>query len=152
MLESDLVTKVRVNKLYLLPSQTLVRVHRIDQVHGKVFIYRYDTSMNDSLDIEMAPRLLTPAFKIGEVAKMLQKSPDTLRKYERDGLISSPKRWKVGDRDIRIYTMRDINRLVDFFENRPPVGRPSKSNQSSGVNKAELKRRLRLRLQNKEIK
>lgn len=146
--ELDLA-KLKVNKLYLLPSGTLCKIHKVDWVHGKVFIYKYNDG-NDAIDIELAPRILTPAFKIGDVATMLQKSTETLRRYEREGLIDSPKRYQVGTKAIRIYTIQDIHKLIRFFETRRPVGRPSTNNKSFGVNKTEVRRKLKTRFE--EIK
>jgi len=147
--EYDLA-KLRPGKLYVLPSGAVCKLIKVDWVHGKVFIYRYDIKSNETLDVEIAPRILTPAWKIGEVAAMLQRSPDTMRKYERAGLIDSPNRHKIGNQNLRIYTLKDINKLITFFENRAPVGRPSKTNESFGVNKTEVRRRLKSRFE--EIK
>lgn len=143
------MAKLKVNKLYLLPSGTLCKIHRIDWLHGKVFIYKYPEG-NDTIDVDIAPRILTPAFKIGDVASMLQRSPETLRRYERDGLIDEPRRFDVGSKNIRIYTLPEINNLIRFFETRRPVGRPSANNKSFGVNRTEVRRKLKTRFE--EIK
>jgi hypothetical protein len=75
--ESDLA-KLKVNKLYRLPSGAICKINKIDWTHGKVMIHNYKATENQSLDIELAPRILAPMFKIGEVAAMLQRSPNTI--------------------------------------------------------------------------
>lgn len=73
---------------------------------------------------------------------MLQRSPDTLRRYETDGLIPPAPKFDLGQQSVRLYSVREIRSLVQFFDQRNPVGRPSKTNFSYGVNKIELRRKL----------
>ena len=55
----------------------------------------------------MAPRYSEPLFVISVAARLLEMHPQTLRKYEREGLIA-PSRTSG---NLRLYSDRDIERL-----------------------------------------
>jgi len=112
---------LRTSNLYKLPSGGLVRILRINEDKGKVIVYDYNIRSNEVFELETAPNFFTPIFRIGEVAKMLGKKPDTLRKYERDGLIRQADRYNLGkgSKPVRLYTKNDIWNLVEFFMRRP---------------------------------
>src|SRR5918999_4291840 len=55
----------------------------------------------------MAPRYGEPLFVISVAARLLEMHPQTLRKYEREGLIE-PSRTSG---NLRLYSDRDIERL-----------------------------------------
>ena len=62
--------------------------------------------------------LLSRVYTIGEVAKIVERRPDTIRKYERSGLI--PKPVAVGEeypsyKNWRFYSHPDVYEIVDFF-------------------------------------
>lgn len=130
---------LRSNKLYKLPSGTLVRILRINHDKSKVLVYDYNACRNDIFELETAPEFFTPIFRIGEVAKMLGKKPDTLRKYEREGLIRQAERYNLGKgrKSVRLYTKTDIWDLVEFFMRRPGPGRPARTNVG-GVNRKRI--------------
>ena len=72
--------------------------------------------------------LLSRIYTIGEVAKIVERRSDTIRKYERSGLI--PKPVDLGDdypsyKNWRFYSYADVHEILDFFSDRNP-GRPSK--------------------------
>ena len=51
-----------------------------------------------------------PVYQISVAAKLVEMHPQTLRMYERQGLVS-PKRTR---RNIRLYSQRDIERLLQI--------------------------------------
>ena len=55
----------------------------------------------------MAPRYSEPLFVISVAARLVEMHPQTLRKYEREGLIA-PSRTQG---NLRLYSDRDIERL-----------------------------------------
>src|SRR6476620_9822019 len=55
----------------------------------------------------MAPRFNEPLFVISVAARLVEMHPQTLRKYEREGLIA-PSRTQG---NLRLYSDRDIERL-----------------------------------------
>lgn len=112
---------------------SLHKVKRIQKKNGKVIL----NSMKDNLEIVVplagADLLLSRVYTIGEVAKIVERRPDTIRKYERSGLI--PKPVTVGDeypsyKNWRFYSHPDVYEIVDFFSNRTP-GRPVKRVEST---------------------
>ncbi len=71
-----------------------------------------------------------PCFTIGVVARMLDLHPQTLRKYEKDGLIG-PQR---SDGNFRLYSEREVERLRKI----------SRLTQELGVNLAGVEIILRM--------
>jgi hypothetical protein len=132
------VAKIKRSKLYFLPSGGLVRVVKVKPEHNKVFVYNYDSSSNETVDYDIAPKIMTPAFRIGEVARMLGKKQGTLRKYEHLDLIPKARKCKIGESEMRVYTAQDIDVLVEFFETRRGVGRPGGFNKRGTVNRNDV--------------
>jgi len=146
MSESKFV-KIKVNKLYFLPSGDVVRVVRINWMRNSVIVHNYHSHSNEVVEYELAPAILSPAYRIGEVARMLGKQPATLRKYEQLGLIPKVRKISLNfgeKRFTRVYTSKDVEEIVEFFDRRKPVGRPSRTN-TFGINKNEIKRILNSR-------
>ena len=54
-------------------------------------------------------------YSIGEVAKILEVSPQSLRNWEKQGLIPKPHRRPT---DLRQYTKEDIQTIKQFIERR----------------------------------
>lgn len=136
--------KIKIGRLYSMPSGDVVRVIRIDQMRGNVIVHNYHSHHNEIVEQSIAPIIFTPLMRIGEVAKLFGKKTTTIRKYEEIGLI--PKVRKVclnsgGKIASRVYTPKDIEDLVEFFDRRRPAGRPSSTNLS-GIDKLNIKHML----------
>jgi hypothetical protein len=104
-------------------------------------LFRYDTFDKQCIEYDTAPHYLIPLFKISEVAIILNRSVETIRKYENQGLIVKAKKYSIskeGKLSIRLYRESDIYDLYDFFSQRRSVGRPSKMNQISKINQKEF--------------
>lgn len=104
-------------------------------------LYRYDTFDKECIEYDTAPHYLVPLFKISEVARMLNRSVETIRKYENQGLIAKVKQYSIskeGKLSIRLYRESEVYDLYDFFSERHPVGRPSKINKVSKINQKEF--------------
>jgi hypothetical protein len=95
-------------------------------------LYRYDTFVKEHIEYDTAPLYLSPLFKIGEIAKFLQRSVDTIRKYERIGYIPRAKKFVISKNgnSIRLYNENDLMDLADFFATRNPPGRPPEKSNS----------------------
>lgn len=122
------------NKLYLLPSGTLGRVVKVNNAVGKVFIHNHDSLSNEAVDLDFARKYFTPMMPIGEVAKILGKSPHTLRTYERQGLIPKARQYRAGSgayKTIRLYAPDEVRDLLEFFASRRGPGRPALHNVGS---------------------
>jgi hypothetical protein len=90
------------------------------------------TSEEVVLPYEGADILLSRVWTIGEVGKIVERRPDTIRKYEKRGLIPTP--IKLDEKyssykNWRIYPEKEVYEIVEFFNSRSP-GRPTKSTKS----------------------
>lgn len=140
--------KITPNKYYLNKDKILVRVLKVNKRDNRVTLYRYDTFEKEDVELDTAPYYFTPLFKIGEVAQMLNRSPDTIRRYESSGLLPKARQFSVSEVEspktrIRLYSEKDLLELADFFANRRSVGRPAKTN--SKINRKELNEQLNSR-------
>jgi hypothetical protein len=132
-------------RFYLAPSETLVRTLRVDEKHNRVIFKQYNTYGNDVMDLDIAQRIWTPMFNIGNVASMVSRKPGTLRKYEKQGLVPIARQFNLnaaGSKRLRLYSWHDILDLVEHIERIRPPGRPSKTNVPSKLNREHLKLRL----------
>lgn len=121
-----LTDKIITNKIYLY-SGTLHKVKKIQK--GKKTVLIQDLKHNYEVGIPLAGAeiLLSRVYTIGEVAKIVERRPDTIRKYERKGLL--PKPLSIDDdypsyKGWRFYTSKDVYEMVEFFSSRSP-GRPT---------------------------
>ena len=106
---------------YYLRSSVLIRIIKIVKKSNAVHVYRYDSFENDVLELDTIQFGLVPVFKIGDVGKMLDRKPDTIRKYEKRGLIPPGKKFPLvedGSAAIRLYTETDVADLTEFFSQR----------------------------------
>jgi len=120
-------TKIIKNRLFTNDKGNFVKVVSIVKKSNIVNVYNYSTFMNETIEYDTAVYYLTPIFKIGEVARILDRKPDTLRKYEVSGRI--PKASQIstnvdGTASMRVYTLRDVNDLVDILSMVNKAGRP----------------------------
>jgi hypothetical protein len=120
--------KITKNRYYLNTNGALVRVIHINKKDNRVALYRYDLFKQEDIEFDTAPFYLTPIYKIGAVAKMLNRSTETIRKYERQGLIPKASQYplnKEGTASVRVYSVKDVGDLVEFFATRSSAGRTS---------------------------
>lgn len=119
--------KLIVNKIYLYKN-ILHKVRRIQKSKKRALIQNLMTGEEVFVAIDQHELLLSRVYTIGEVAKIVERRPDTIRKYERKGLI--PKPLKIEEdypsyRNWRFYTGPDVYEMVEFFSDRSP-GRPTR--------------------------
>jgi hypothetical protein len=140
------LAKVLRDKYYLLPSDNLVRVMVVDEVNNNVIVHNYHSRQNEVIEYVVAPRILEPVFKVSEVAKMLGRKPDTLRRYEREGKISRARQYSIGGKNaMRIYTQSDIEALASFFGEQV-IGRPAKhARVKTPISRQEINRHYKTR-------
>ena len=126
----------------MLPTRTLVKTLRVDWKKNFVIVFSYGSNSNERFDLDIAEKLFTPAFRIGEVAKLLGKKPSTLRKYEREGLLPEVSRFRLADgerHNVRFYSPADVDDLVHFFSRRRGPG-PKTDTNYGGVNRRDVGR------------
>jgi len=120
--------RLKKNRWFLSPSNHLLKVVGFDFDGHNVIVFDHTVKANDHYPFDIAGKVFKPVFRIGEVARMLDRKADTLRKYERAGMIPKIKQYYVGSTDrnkMRVYTKDDIYDLVEFFNRRPAPGKPS---------------------------
>lgn len=148
------LAKIREGKYYQLRSGPLVKVVRILEDQNKVIYYRFDVFENEALDLTLAPQILNPMFRIGEVARIVRRSRETIRKYEWEGKIAKATKYVLdpnGNSTARFYTTPEVYEIMDFFAGQRPVGRPPKKDGIVGGGKknaeAQLKKLIDARYQ-----
>lgn len=149
------IAKISEGKFYLLPSGDLVRAVSLFPKTNRLVIYSYRDFENDQMEIDMAEKILRPVWRIGEVARMVDRKVDTLRRYERAGYLSKPPIYfldPMGKKQMRVYDTKAIVEVVEFFERRKPNGRPSKGNKRSYVDKKTIMRFMSARYKKLDIR
>lgn len=137
--------KIQRGKYYLKQGE-LVKALSVNMKENRVIIFKYNSFEKEHIEYDTAHFQLTPVFKIGEVAKMLNRSPDTLRKYEKLDYISPASQYRMtedGNGTMRFYTEQDIDELVVFFANRNLPGARKKTN--SKINTIDVNTHIKSR-------
>jgi hypothetical protein len=147
LLDKKHQVKLIKSRLFLNDKSELIRIVSVVKRDNTVKIFNYHNFENETMAYDTASFYLSPIFRIGEVSKILDKKPDTLRKYEQSGAI--PKARKVainkdGSVQIRIYTLRDVYDLIELFSMRSSGGRRS---HYGTINKVEALKLVNARFQ-----
>jgi hypothetical protein len=121
----NLQTKIIINKFYKY-SNTIVKVKKITRNLNKILVTDLTTKQEMTMPYEGADLIMHRIYTIGEVAKIVEKRSDTIRKYEKKGLIPSGKKFSESCesyKNWRYYDKEDVYNMVTFFNGRTP-GRP----------------------------
>lgn len=116
------------NKFYRY-SDTIIKIKKISKNSNKIFAEKLDNGDSIVIPYEQSEILLRRLYTVGEVAKIVEKRTDTLRKYEKKNLIPEPSKFGEkygGYRNWRYYEESDIYEMIEFFNDRVP-GRPVKN-------------------------
>lgn len=127
--------KIIKNKMYMYAG-TLHKAKRIQKLKNRALFQNLLTMEELYIPIEQSEILLQRIYTVGEVSKIVERRPDTIRKYERNGLI--PKPLSLEDeypsyKNWRFYSGRDVYEMVEFFSGRSP-GRPVEKTKISVSN------------------
>lgn len=115
---------------------------------NEVLVFNLGKQTKEVYDMNGASLVFKPAFKIGDVSKLLGRKPDTIRKWERKGYIPVQKKWNVGsEKFIRFYSAKDVEEIRDMVSS-VHIGRPRKDKRptNSIPAKGNLKSYLRERM------
>lgn len=115
------------NKFYRYAGD-IVKIKKISNPRGKILLERLRDKESIVIPLQQCELLLTRLYTVGEVAKILGRRPDTLRKYERANLIPSAKKFGeecAGYSNWRYYDESSVYELTEFFGQRVQ-GRPLK--------------------------
>lgn len=120
-----LTNKIIQNKFYLYKAQ-ICKVKRIQKSSKNIVLLFIDTNIEEVVPLNASDILLTRLYTIGELAKIVDKRPDTIRKYEKNGLVPKPipmNSVENGYKNWRFYRDSDVYDMINFFSSRTP-GRP----------------------------
>ena len=121
-----LTSKLIQNKFYLY-SGTIVKIKKINKSVNKVYLEKIIDDSRVVVPFQQSDILLKRIYTVGEVAKIVERRPDTIRKYEKRGLIPSAEKFgsEYGAYSSwRYYNEDDVYQMVEFFSSRNP-GRPT---------------------------
>lgn len=124
--------KIIENKVYLY-SGVLHKVKRVQKKRNNIILLNMSSYEEIDIPFNGSEILLTRVYTIGELSKIIARRPDTIRKYEKSGLI--PKPMDISDvypkhKNWRFYRQSDVYEMVEFFASRVP-GRPPKVSASN---------------------
>lgn len=134
------------NKFYKY-GESFVKIKRVNKIQNRIFAVDIGSNEDIILPIDGSELILFRIYSIGEVAKLVGRQSNTLRKYEKKNLIPSPK--KFGDqypsyKNWRYYDESDVYEMVEFFNARVQ-GRPKKrSIKSVGDNIVSINQKVKL--------
>lgn len=122
-----ITNKIIENKFYLYKGQ-LAKVKKIHRSSNSVIIKFIDSVDEQVIPLVGSELLLSRLYTIGELSKIINKRSDTLRKYEKNGLLPKPS-YCVNDaencyKNWRFYSESEVYDVVAFFSSRSP-GRPA---------------------------
>lgn len=135
---------IKKDYLYFMPSGNVVRVVKIDYKSRVLVLRNYHSHSNESVDFETGCAVMERAYNISEVSRMVRRKSTTIRKYESMGLLAQPKKISIkpsGSRPYRVYSQREIDDMIDFFDKRRSVGRPAGRGHDT-ISKSDIKQKL----------
>lgn len=128
----------------------LVRVNLVSPAHDLIEFYNFSQGCKVRASYNGSKLVALPALRIGDVANMMGRKPDTIRKWERKGWIPEPSKFNVslrGKKILRFYTPKDVEAIRDLISS-VHRGRPRKDKRvtSSLISEGNLKLLLRERV------
>lgn len=138
--------KIIQNKFYKY-ADTFVKIKKITKYNNTIVCVDIKTNEEISIPLVGSDILLKRIYTVGEVAKIVSREPNTLRKYEKKNLIVLSKKFneECGNyKNWRYYEESDIYGMVEFFNTRKS-GRPAVSkNVDSRIKEINQKVKLHL--------
>lgn len=138
-----ITNKIIENKFYLYKGKS-VKVKKIHRSSNSVILKYLLEDDEENIPFTGGELLLRRLYTIGELAKITSKRSDTIRKYEKNGLLPKPS-FLIEDDDScyknwRFYTEAEVYDMVAFFSGRSP-GRPTQ-NKNIKSNIVSLRERV----------
>ena len=121
-----ITNKIIENKFYLYKGKS-VKVKKIHRSSNSVVLKYLLEEGEDTIPFTGGELLIKRLYTIGELAKITSKRSDTIRKYEKSGLLPKPSYIIEEDscyKNWRFYTESEVYDAVAFFSSRSP-GRPA---------------------------
>lgn len=115
------------NKLYKFGNK-IVKIKKIQKL--KNIITTIDVASNELIEFPLigSELVLHRLYTIGEISKIVERRPDTIRKYEKKGLLPKPESFDESGsyKNWRLYSASHVYEMVEFFNGRssgrPPAG------------------------------
>jgi hypothetical protein len=127
-----ITNKIIENKFYLYKTKPY-KVKKILRASNSVILKSILDNSEEAIPYNGGELLLKRFYTIGELAKITGKRTDTLRKYEKIGILPKPSFFiedaKNSYKNWRFYTEDEVYDAVSFFSGRVP-GRPTKKSSS----------------------
>lgn len=116
--------KLILNKLYKF-GNSIVKLKKIQKLKNTVIAININTGEEIEFPIPGSDLILHRLYTIGEISKIVERRPDTIRKYEKRGLIPKPDVLDdLGSyRNWRLYSASNVYEMIEFFGGRSS-GRP----------------------------
>lgn len=132
--------KIKKGSMYLSANGNVGKAILINLKDNRLDIKYYgEVGSVETMEFDTAHLYLKPLFSIKEVAKMFNKATDTLRKYERLGILPKCPQYNLGGKTARLYSIDDIMNVAEALAQRKPVGRPpARKIDISKVNQKDL--------------
>lgn len=113
------------NKLYKFGNK-VVKIKKVQKSKNIITASDVESCEDITFPIEGSELVLHRLYTIGEVSKIVERRPDTIRKYEKKGLIPKPEpaNGSGSYKNWRLYTASHVYEMVEFFGGRTS-GRPS---------------------------
>ena len=108
------------NKFYRYANH-LVKIKKISKTSNRITLLNLQDNTIIEIPLKSSDLLLKRIYTVGEVAKIVDRQPNTLRKYEKKNLIASPKKFGdayKGYKNWRYYDEADVYDIVEFFNGR----------------------------------
>lgn len=144
--------KIIYNKFYLYAGK-IVKIKKINKSTNKVLVENIQDNTQTVLPYQQGDILLKRIYTVGEVSKIVEKRPDTIRKYEKKGLIPTAKKFGDDCRGYsawRYYNEDEVYEMVEFFNSRTP-GRPSTKITSVNTRVKTLAQKVQLKHKEKNV-
>lgn len=129
--------KILKSKFYLYAGR-LHKCKKVVKTENMMYFEDLETGDEVKIPIGGGEILLSRLYTIGEVARIVERRSDTIRKYERADLIPRPSFDAVncgGYEKWRFYKESDVYEIVEFFSHRSPGRPPRGVNSRSAVAK-----------------
>lgn len=139
-----LQNKILQNKFYKY-ADTFVKIKKITKYNNVIVCIDIKTTEEINIPLVGSDILLKRIYTVGEVAKIVNREPNTLRKYEKKKLIVLSKKFEkdCGNyKNWRYYDESDIYGMVEFFNTRKS-GRPVVK-KSVGIRIKEINQKVKL--------
>lgn len=144
---------MRVGK-YVFMAGDLCKILHISPAHDQVIFYNYSDKSEKIGSLQGALLIASPALRIGEVAKMLDRKPDTIRKWEQKEWIPEAQQWDIGGggkkKNVRFYSPKDVEAIRDLVSS-VHQGRPRKDKRVTNSLPSEGNLKILIRERVKQI-